>query len=34
VELLEAELARLLAAGRAVALVEAALGGQRYVPRL
>jgi hypothetical protein len=34
VELLEAELARLLAAGRAVALVEAALGGRRYVPRL
>jgi hypothetical protein len=31
VELLEAEL---LAAGRAVALLEAALAGQRYVPRL
>lgn len=31
---LEREQARLLAAGRAVALVEQALRGERYVPRL
>jgi hypothetical protein len=34
IDVLEAEQARLLAAGRAVALVEDALRGRRYVPRL
>lgn len=34
VEVLEQEVARLLGAGRAVTLVEAALRGERYVPRL
>lgn len=34
VELLEAELARLLAAARGVELVHSALRGTRYVPRL
>lgn len=34
VEVLEQERARLMAAGRAVRLVAAALRGERYVPRL